>query len=190
MMLSEEVLVMHCGAERDRRKYSDLSRAYQEVCAEAARLRERLARAEEEIQALGVSLAVLRRRLQSDTSAAREVGAIHAIRALLPVLDDLDRLSFHADLATDIQAVSEGVRMVHQNLAKTLEALGVRALSSVGSPFDPNLHEAIDRIESESHPDNTVAEEIQRGYEFKGTLIRAAKVRVAVQPASRGHGEA
>ncbi|MHA2620145.1 MAG: nucleotide exchange factor GrpE [bacterium JZ-2024 1] len=183
-MVGDSDLLLKCALERDRRKYYDLLGAYESARKEAASLRERLLEAEEEAHALAVQLSALRRRLESERATAREIGTIHAVRAILPVLDDMDRLAFHADLATNTQAVKEGYRMVHENLLKALESLGVRPISSVGSPFDPNVHEAVDRLESDSYPENTVAEELQKAYEFKGTLIRSAKVRVAVKPAS------
>jgi len=181
-MLPDEVLVSHSRGELERRKYADILRAYEAERRENVRLRERLTSAEEEARELSVQIGALRRRLQSDVATAREVGTIQAVRALLPVLDDLDRLVFHAELATDIQAVAEGFRLVRANFEKALQSLGVRAIPSVGNRFDPNLHEAVDRIESETHPENTVAEELQTAYEYKGTLIRPAKVRVAVRP--------
>jgi len=65
----------------------------------------------------------------------------------------------------------------------TLKKIGVEPIEvAPGTQFDPNLHQAVVRVETEESPDNTILEEFQRGYNFKGKLLRPAMVKVAVKP--------
>lgn len=183
-MFPESDHLIFFARERDRRKYHEMLTAYNHLQTKLEELRRKLQASEEEAHALAVQLSALRRRMESDRATARDLGVIQAIRAILPVLDDMDRLAFHAEVSTDTQAVLDGFRLIHENLLGALESLGVRPISSVGSLFDPNVHEAVDRMESEAYPENTIAEELQKAYHFKGTLIRPAKVRVTVKPST------
>jgi molecular chaperone GrpE len=63
-----------------------------------------------------------------------------------------------------------------------LKKAGLEPIEAAGKPFDPNLHQAVDRVQSDKYPDQTVLEEYQSGYNFKGKLLRPAMVKVAVKP--------
>ncbi len=101
------------------------------------------------------------------------------LRELLPVLDNLERALQHA--AAD-DPLSVGVSMVVKQMLSTLEKFGVTRFSAVGQPFDPNMHEAIQQVETSEHPPGTVATEFASGYQSGGKLLRAAMVGVAKAP--------
>ncbi len=69
--------------------------------------------------------------------------------------------------------------MIHKQLQDVLQKLNVQRISAQGEPFDPNVHEAIEVVESNEVPDHHVLEELQPGYRIKGRLLRPAMVRVA-----------
>jgi len=74
--------------------------------------------------------------------------------------------------------------LIYQRLEDTLKKIGVEPIEiAAGTDFDPNLHQAVVRLETEDASDNTILEEFQRGYNFKGKLLRPAMVKVAVKPA-------
>ena len=104
------------------------------------------------------------------------------MRALLPILDDFERA-----LKTEAagKEYAKGMELIYQRLFESLKKLGLEPLSAAGSAFDPHVHHAVEMVESEETADNTVIDEYQRGYNFKGRLLRPAMVRVAVEPASR-----
>jgi molecular chaperone GrpE len=104
------------------------------------------------------------------------------LRELLPVFDNLERAMSSVEKATDVQSVADGVRMVIRQFTDTLQKLGVERVATVGQPFDPALHEAIQHLESTEHPPGTVAAEIQGGYRAHDRLIRPALVVVAKAP--------
>jgi molecular chaperone GrpE len=100
------------------------------------------------------------------------------VRKLLDVLDDLDRL-VASDPATPLASLREGLSAVDRKLWKELEDAGVERIDPVGSPFDPELHEAVSTTPSpDRSSDHMVSATFQPGYRFKGTLVRPARVQV------------
>ncbi|SPF32635.1 Protein GrpE (fragment) [Candidatus Desulfosporosinus infrequens] len=69
--------------------------------------------------------------------------------------------------------------MIYRQLQTALYKEGLKAMESVGQPFDPNLHEAVLRVASEEHPENTVVEELQKGYYLKEKVLRPCMVKVS-----------
>ncbi len=98
------------------------------------------------------------------------------LRGMLPVLDNFERAL--SALPAD-QAWAEGVRLVHRQWLQVLTAQGL-AVVDCAVPFDPNVHEAVMRDESGDQPDGTILQELQRGYQYKGKLLRPSMVKVAV----------
>ncbi len=120
-----------------------------------------------------------RKRSRREQSDAEKKAREDLLRELLPVFDNLERAMMSTEKATDVQSVAEGVRMVIRQFTDTLAKLGIERISTVGLPFDPALHEAIQHLESDEHPPGTVAHEIQGGYRANDRLIRPALVVVA-----------
>ena len=120
-----------------------------------------------------------RKRTERERSDYLQYASMDAVRDLLPVLDDFDRAlkaeSGNADYA-------KGVEMIYSRMYESLKKLGLEPIEAVDQPFDPHLHQAIERVPTEDAPDNTVLGEFQRGYHFKGKLLRPSMVRVAVKP--------
>jgi molecular chaperone GrpE len=116
-----------------------------------------------------------RREVDDAVRRARE----DLLRDLLPVFDNLERAVSHGESATDVQALVEGLRMVMRVFGDTLSKLGVSRVQSVGEPFDPALHEAIQQLESNDYPPGSVAAEVLAGYRMGERLIRPASVVVA-----------
>jgi len=104
------------------------------------------------------------------------------VAALLPVLDNFERALAAAEDAPGCEGVVAGVAMILRQLQDLLAQRGVEPIQAVGCEFDPNLHEAIMRVDAEDLPENTVAEELLRGYTMNGRVIRPAKVKVAAGP--------
>jgi molecular chaperone GrpE len=121
-----------------------------------------------------------RRTDEERDTVARFANAL-LIGKLLAVLDDFDRALDHAPPDTD-DAWVEGVRLVERKLRSVLESEGVTPIDAVGQPFDPNVHEAVVHEETADHPDNTVIDELQRGYRLHDRVLRPALVKVANNP--------
>ncbi len=104
------------------------------------------------------------------------------LRELLPVLDNFDRALEAARAAAETESVVAGVELIQRELLKVLEKFGVTPYSALGQPFDPERHEAVQRVVRPGAPDMTVVEETQRGYLLNGRVLRPAMVVVAVPP--------
>lgn len=97
---------------------------------------------------------------------------------MLDALDDLERVTQHATGAT-MESLLEGVQMVERKLRNALSAAGLEEVDAEGAAFDPNAMEAVAMVGTDSRAeDDTVSDVFQRGYTFKGTLLRPARVRV------------
>jgi molecular chaperone GrpE len=101
------------------------------------------------------------------------------IKAVLPLIDNLERAVNHADKVTDTGVLIEGVRLTIQQLLQALSKFGVSSFESVGKPFDPTRHEAILTIPTDQQEPNQVLEEFQKGYLLNDRLLRPATVSVS-----------
>jgi molecular chaperone GrpE len=146
-----------------------------QLAAEKADLQDRYLRLQAEFQNA-------RRRAEKDRAEFVEYAATEAVRALLPIVDDFERA-----LKVEVtgKEYAKGMELIYQRLFESLKKLGLEPIASAGLAFDPHVHHAVEMVESEEAADNTVIDEYQRGYNFKGRLLRPAMVRVAVVPASR-----
>ncbi len=123
-----------------------------------------------------------RKRARKDIEDAQKRAKEDAIREVLPIADNLERAVAAAANATDAKSVADGVKMVLQLFTYTIERLGMERIVAVGSKFDPNLHEAIQQIETAEHAPGTVVVELAPGYRMGDRLVRAALVGVAKAP--------
>lgn len=118
-----------------------------------------------------------RRRTQKEKEDLWKYASEQLIISLLPVLDNLDRALVARD--DDPVRVVEGVEMIYRQLQDILTREGLSSIPAAGEEFDPALHEAMMQQETDQYPDNTVLEELQKGYLLKDKVIRPAMVKVA-----------
>ena len=129
-----------------------------------------------------------RKRVDREREEYRLVGAEDFIRDLLPVLDNFERALEHAD--DDSGAFHQGVEMIAKQFKDTLERRGVAEVNPEGQQFDPELHEAVQRVEDSDQPAGTVAFVMVKGYTMGDRLIRPAMVGVVVETeGGEGGGE-
>lgn len=141
-----------------------------------------LARVREQLLRTAADFDNFRKRSRREIEDAYLRGREELLRDLLPVFDNLERALVHADQATDVKAVAEGVRMVLKFFYDTLSKTGIQRIDAVGKPFDPTVHDAFQQLETSEHPPGTVVSELQAGYAMGERLIRAAMVVVAKPP--------
>jgi molecular chaperone GrpE len=147
---------------------------------EVAELRARIEELNDRHLRAVAELRNFRRRADTENQEAVRYASADLIRALLPIMDDLER-SLAAVPEDESSALAEGVRLVHQNLVKVLQTHHVERIESQGQPFDPSLHEAMMQQPSDEHPPSTVIEEYQSGYKLWDRVLRHAKVIVSKQ---------
>jgi molecular chaperone GrpE len=110
----------------------------------------------------------------------------------LPVADACERAltSFKSSRGEkNLEEYRQGVELLYKQVLDTLNRFGVVPIEAQGKSFDPNLHEALAREETTEHKENTVIEELRRGYLFKDRLLRPAQVRVATRPSGESPSE-
>jgi molecular chaperone GrpE len=130
-----------------------------------------------------------RKRSRREVEDARKAGREELLKDLLPVFDNLERAIQSAQKATEVKAVADGVAMVGKQFESTLGRLQISRVATVGSMFDPTLHEAIQQVETDEHPPGTVVAEVQPGYVSGERLVRAAMVVVAKPKAEASKSE-
>ncbi len=119
-----------------------------------------------------------RKRSEKEKSQMFEVGAKTVVEKMLPVIDNFERgLAAVPEEEKDTSFV-QGVELVYKQLLTVFEELGVKPIEAVGQEFDPNLHNAVMMVDDDSLESGTVAEEMQKGYLYKETVVRHSMVKV------------
>jgi molecular chaperone GrpE len=153
-------------------KIAELTAERDKLAAEKAELTDRLLRAHAEFDNA-------RRRAERERSDFLQFASMDVVREILPILDDFERA---LKVETADRDYAKGVELIYGRLAETLKKMGLEVIETEGRQFDPNLHQAVERVESADAEDQAILGEFQRGYNFKGKLLRPAMVRVAVNP--------
>ena len=120
-----------------------------------------------------------RKRTEKEKAAMFEVGARAIIEKILPVVDNFERGLATVPEDKKEDSFVDGMDKVYKQLINSLEEMGVAPIEAVGKEFDPNLHNAVMHVEDENFGENVVAAEFQKGYTYKGTVIRHSMVQVA-----------
>ena len=120
-----------------------------------------------------------RKRTEKEKSGMFEMGAKSVVEKLLPVVDNFERglASVPEDQKED--PFVAGVDKVYKQLLTVFDELGVKPIEAVGQPFDPNFHNAVMHVEDENFGENEVAEEFQKGYMYRDSVVRHSMVKVA-----------
>jgi molecular chaperone GrpE len=176
--------------ERENHLEETLQEDLKEVAEETLRLEERLAQLEAEFKALKDRYLRLladfdnyRKRMAEELKAREEEGVLKALRALLPVLDDLERALEFAEAKPE--TILQGVRAVREGFYRILSTLGVEEVPGEGEAFDPRHHEAIGLLPGEA---GKVAKVFQRGFRLGAHLVRPARVAVGQEKSPEEEG--
>jgi molecular chaperone GrpE len=161
--------------------------------SELAALREQIAAKDKEVAELKdkylralADTENIRKRMRQQSEDTVRLQRENLLRDLLPITDNLERAVEAARGGGNGKPIVEGVEMVLRSLLEFLRTNGVIPRESVGRPFDPQFHEAVDHVESGEHPPNTVISEFHRGYQVGERVLRPARVAVAKAPSREG----
>jgi molecular chaperone GrpE len=125
-----------------------------------------------------------RKRVEREMSDNRQFGNQRLLSDLIVVNDELELALKEADQSKENPTIVDGIGMVHKRLMSILSKEGVQKIQSLGSKFNPDLHEAALRVESDEE-DGTIVEEIRQGYTLRGKVLRPSIVKVAENSAER-----
>ena len=107
-----------------------------------------------------------------------ETGAKSVIEKILPVVDNFERGLAMVPEDRKGDAFVEGMNRIYKQLLTELENMGVKPIEAVGLEFDPNLHNAVMQVESQEYESGVVAQELQRGYTYRDSVVRHSMVAV------------
>jgi molecular chaperone GrpE len=142
-----------------------------QLAAEKADLYDRVLRARAEFDNA-------RRRAERDRLEYTQFAAMDLVKDILPILDDFERA---LKVKTTDREYAKGVELIYQRMYETLKRMGLEPIEAKGKPFDPNVHQAVERVATDDADDMSVLDEFQKGYNFKGKLLRPSMVKVAVR---------
>lgn len=126
----------------------------------------------------------MRKRLEEEKKLSIHFAVEHFIETFLKPIDQLEQaLNFAQKSSDEVKNWAIGFNMILEQFHEALKMQGVSQFSSLGEPFDPMHHEAIEMIESKEHKSGTIVEEMLKGYKKGEKIIRAAQVKVAKEPA-------
>ena len=117
-----------------------------------------------------------RNRTEKEKSSMYIIGAKEIIEKILPVVDNFER---GLAQAPEDDPFADGMQKIYKQLTTTLEGLGVEQIEAVDKEFNPDFHNAVMHVEDESVGENIVVEELQKGYTYKGFVVRHSMVKVA-----------
>lgn len=120
-----------------------------------------------------------RKRSEKEKSAMFEIGAKAIIEKILPVLDNFERGLDSISEDERGSAFAQGIEQIYKQFVTVLDDAGVKVIETVGKEFDPNLHNAVMHVEDDSLGENIIAEEFQKGYMYKDSVVRHSMVKVA-----------
>jgi len=125
----------------------------------------------EDLQRLQADYSNYRKRVDRDRAVAYELAVASLLNELLPILDDLDRARTHGEL-------EGGFKSVADQIESTVTKIGLVKFGEVGTPFDPQIHEALMHLTSTEVTEVTATEILQKGYKYKERVLRPARVTV------------
>ena len=157
----------------------DLAAQLTALTAERDQLAAEKAEMQEMLQRRQADFDNFRRRTERERADFAQYAGMEVVREVLPIVDDFER-ALKSDATSKDYA--KGIEMIRSRLSDTLRKLGLEPIEAEGKLFDPHLHQAVEKVQTEAAEDHQILDEFQKGYFFKGKLLRPSMVKVAVRP--------
>ena len=142
------------------------------------KLQDRVDELEDRVKRQMAEFENFRKRTDKEKTAMFETGAKSVIEKILPVVDNFERGLAGLSEEDKKQPFAEGMAMVYKQLMTELDKLEVKPIEAVGCEFDPNLHNAVMQVESDEYESGIIAQELQKGYTYRDTVVRHSMVAV------------
>lgn len=140
--------------------------------------KEQIAQLEDRVKRQLAEFENFRNRTEKEKQTMFEIGAKSVIEKILPVVDNFERGFATVEPEDADDAFVDGMQRIYKQLMTELESLGVKPIEAVGKEFDPNLHNAVMQVESEEYESGVVAQELQKGYTYRDSVVRHSMVSV------------
>ncbi len=119
-----------------------------------------------------------RKRTEKEKTAMYEIGAKSVIEKILPVVDNFERGLASISEEEKGNGFADGMQMIYKQLMTELENLGVKPIEALGCEFNPDYHNAVMQVESEEYESGVIAQELQKGYMYRDSVVRHSMVAV------------
>ena len=151
----------------------------EEEAAQADEIAAKINEANEKYARLFAEFDNFRKRSEKEKSQMFDMGARNVIEKILPIMDSLERGLAQVPEEHREDPFVAGMDKVYKQFEKTLTDMGVEPIEALGKEFDPNFHNAVMHVDDEEAGENVIVEEFQKGYTYKGTVVRFSMVKVA-----------
>ena len=141
-------------------------------------LKEKVEELEDRVKRQMAEFDNFRKRTDKEKSAMFETGARSVIEKILPVVDNFERGLASVSEEEKGGAFAQGMEMIYKQLIQELDNLDVKPIAAVGEEFNPDFHNAVMQVESEEYESGVIAQELQKGYTYRDTVVRHSMVAV------------
>lgn len=141
-------------------------------------LKEKIEELEDRVKRQMAEFENFRKRTEKEKTAMFETGAKSVIEKILPVVDNFERGLASIPEGENDGAIAQGMQMIYKQLMTELENLDVKPIPAVGEEFNPEFHNAVMQVESEEFESGVVAQELQKGYTYRESVVRHSMVAV------------
>ena len=162
--------------EREGKEDKKLFKKKQKADKKQDALKEKIDELEDKVKRQMAEFDNFRKRTEKEKTAMFETGARSVIEKILPVVDNFERGFSSIPEEEKGTSFAAGMEMVYKQLMTELEKMDVKPIPAVGEEFDPNLHNAVMQVESEEYETGVIAQELQKGYTYRGTVVRHSMV--------------
>ncbi len=138
------------------------------------------------VQHLQADFENYKKRQKKEMEQAKHNAKGDIILDIVPVYDNLDRAFKSFEKNDDTESFIEGIEKIYAQFTEILAKRDVEPIEAEGEKFDPNKHQALMKVEAEDQGHNTITEEFERGYTFKGNVLKPSKVKVNLNPDGKG----
>lgn len=143
-------------------------------------LKEKIEELEDRVKRQMAEFENFRKRTEREKSAMFETGAKSVIEKILPVVDNFERGLAAIPEEEKGTPFAEGMEMIYKQLMQELEKMDVKPIPAIGEEFDPEFHNAVMQVESEEYESGIIAQELQKGYTYRDSVVRHSMVAVTV----------
>lgn len=168
------------GAGSEDKKEKKKSFLGKEKKEKTNKLQEKVDELEDRVKRQMAEFDNFRKRTEKEKSAMFETGAKSVVEKILPVVDNFERGLAGLSEEEIRQPFAEGMNMVYKQLMAELEKLEVKPIEAVGCEFNPDLHNAVMQVESEEYASGIIAQELQKGYTYRDSVVRHSMVSVTI----------
>lgn len=141
-------------------------------------LKEKIEELEDKVKRQMAEFDNFRKRTDKEKAAMFETGAKSVVEKILPVVDNFERGLAALSEEEQKEPFAEGMLMIYKQLMTELDGLGVKPIEAVGQEFNPDLHNAVMQVESDEYEEGIIAQELQKGYLYRDSVVRHSMVAV------------